>query len=99
MVAVSSIFYKVYLDIPLSEARKSAQLAYIVNPDCFAIYVTRSGHATWKRNNDSYGMEGGWIWPLKAKINFYSGSFGHVTERQAVLNALSNFFSINFRSA
>jgi hypothetical protein len=89
--------YQVTCDIPKEQAAKSKQLAYAVNLTNHAIQISVSGHATMMRGNlnqGRQGMEGGWIFPLKQKIQFYSGSLGHVTDQNGVSSAIENFLGV-----
>lgn len=75
------------------------QLAYVVNQNNYTIIVSRSGHDTILRDRCKRDYEGGWIFPKKKKITFYSGTLGEVypEDQIKVKESIENYFRVNLR--
>lgn len=90
-------FYKVEISPELDglNLKKIPQLAYAVNPETFAIIISKSGHAKIMRSYDKHDFEGGWIFPVNGKISFYSGYLGEVKDKDNVKNAIETSLGLN----
>ena len=95
--------YSVTRDQELKDDIKNCkQIAFAVNQDNFNIILSKSGHSAIMRKfgYDKRDFEGGWIFPSKRKIIFYSGTLGEVPKKRQrlIANAISNKLGINLRT-
>lgn len=81
-----------------TNAKKQTQLAYAYNTNNEKIIISNQGHAAIVRGKDKSEFEGGWIFPKQGKIQFYSGSLGHVSKenRESVKSAIENYLGTYF---
>jgi hypothetical protein len=92
--------YEIVSELSDRDLRKLVQVAFAVNHGSKKLVIDRSGHALMARkfNLDRSEYQGGWIFPRKGKITFYSGTLGHVDENMdAISNAISYFLGMALR--
>ena len=90
-------FYEVkFVEMSSADARKSKQLAFMVDSERFNILIGISGHGALSRGSDRTSCEGGWIYPLKGRIIWNSGLLSEVKDKFHVQNAIESAIGINF---